>query len=400
MSDLHMIDLDQEDQIERIAKEIMEEEKHTKSHADLMKDEKKPVKKRKKWNPVALILLCGTLCGLTGTVYFYAMYQNEKGKVEAAAKEVSVEVADSQEDSEKIGEEMYQNGYEDGVLMGEEQKLASLKEEFRSTVEEESMIQALRNLYPECVVFYDTEGYLFRDIDESLGLHSYEEEQFVFQENGFIDYVENGEVTSLRGIDVSKYNEKVDWLKVKESGIDFAFVRVGFRGYGSGDIVLDDMFESHITGAKKAGLKVGVYFFTEAINTEEAQEEAQFVLDQLEEAGVSIDYPIVYDIEKVNVKSARAENLSIEERTDITIAFCEKIKEAGYQPMIYGNIKCFMNMIDISRLKEYPKWYAFYDDFIYYPYELACWQYSDKGSVEGISGEVDLNILFNENFFE
>lgn len=421
MSDMPMIDLDQDDdQIEFLAKELFENEKKGKRHADITSGEelntenkkkgKKKASKREKnhknqkkgkWNPVALILLICSLGGISGSIYFYGLLCEERNINRANSEAIATSSrVISDKDGQILGEkeQSFQDGYQEGVAYANENQLDQLKETLRTNTEEYGVLKAFRMLYPECVVFYDTTGYVFADIDENIGLHSYQEEQFVWDEKGFVDYKEDGKVISKRGIDVSKYNEEVDWNLVKKSGIEFVFVRLGFRGYGSGDILLDEMFESHITGAKKAGLKVGVYFFTEAINAKEAEEEAQYVLDQLEEVGIKPDYPIVFDVEKVNVSSARAENLSKEDRTEVTIAFCEKIKKAGYTPMIYGNIKCFINMLDLSLLKDYPKWFAYYDDSIYFPYELSCWQYSEKGTVDGVKGEVDINILLDDSF--
>ncbi len=425
MSDMPMIDLDQDDdQIESLAKELFEDEIRGKRHADITsaeeqensdskkkkkrnakktgkREKKRNNQKKGKWNPVAVLLLLSALAGIGTSFYFYGQLCEERNinRANSEAIATSSQVI-SDKDGQILGEkeQSFQDGYSEGVALGEQNQLEQLKETLRANTEEYGVLKALRELYPECVVFYDTTGYVFADIDESIGFHSYKEELFEWDEDGFVDYVEDGSITSKRGIDVSKYNEEVDWNLVKESGIEFAFVRVGFRGYGSGDILLDEMFESHITGAKKAGLKVGVYFFTEAINAKEAEEEAQFVLDQLKEVGIKPDYPIVLDVEKVNVSSARAENLSKEDRTEVAIAFCEKIRKAGYTPMIYGNIKCFINMLDLSLLKDYPKWFAYYDESIYFPYELSCWQYSEKGIVDGVKGEVDINILLDDSF--
>lgn len=408
MSDIQMIDLDQDDQLEKLAKELFEDEKKEKSHADIMhgdEQDRKTGKKMKKarWNPVVLGLLVIALLGVTGSFYCYGMYRSEK-KINKANGEAlaasSQAVSEKDEQLAAIYESRYEEGYNQGMLSGADEQLNFLKENIRATAEEKGVLQALRDLYPECVVFYDTAGYVFRDIDANLGLHNLQADRFVWDEDGFVDYLENGEKVSHRGIDVSKYNQKIDWNKVAESGIEFAFVRVGFRGYGSGDIVLDEMFKSHVRGAKSAGLKVGVYFFTQAVTTKEAEEEAQFILDQIRLTDITVDFPIVFDVEKVNVNTARAENLSVEDRTAITIAFCEKIKEAGYTPMIYGNIKCFMNMLDMSMLKDYKKWFAYYDSSLYFPYEISGWQFSDKGKVNGIDGEVDINIWFDQSMFE
>ena len=137
-----------------------------------------------------------------------------------------------------------------------------------------------------------------------------------------------------------------------------------------------------------------MYFFTQATSVEEAEEEAKYVLDQIEPYDVT--YPVVIDIEAVANENARTADLTPEERTQYCIAFCDMIRKAGYTPMIYGNIKTFMLMLDIQQLEDYEKWYAYYDDQIYYPYAFSIWQYSDSGSVDGIKGKVDMNISFGD----
>ena len=150
----------------------------------------------------------------------------------------------------------------------------------------------------------------------------------------------------------------------------------------------------NIKGALRNDIEVGVYFFTQAINEEEAREEARYVLDALEP--YEVNYPVVIDVEAVSNADARTKDLTVEERTQYCITFCEMIKEAGYTPMIYGNMKTFMLMLDIEQLEEYEKWVAFYDEPMYYPYAFKIWQYTDEGKVAGITGDVDLNISFEE----
>ena len=147
-------------------------------------------------------------------------------------------------------------------------------------------------------------------------------------------------------------------------------------------------------GANEAGVMAGAYFFTQAITVDEAREEAQFVLENL--ADYDVPYPVVFDVEMIVGDKGRANGLTMQERTDITIAFCEAIREAGYTPMIYGNVKCFTKMLDMTRLESYDKWYAFYDDYMYFPYAVSVWQYTEKGSVDGIEGKVDMNISYKQ----
>ena len=270
----------------------------------------------------------------------------------------------------------------------------SFKDKIKELVigEDGNPIKAIRSLFPENLIYYDEEEYVFSPVIEELKMHNLSDENFVETDAGEMQYVENGTMTSHKGIDVSKYQGNIDWNTVASDGVEYAFVRLGLRGYVSGEIVLDEYYHQNMAGANTAGLPVGVYFFTQAITVEEAREEAQYVIDNLRD--YKVDCPVVFDVEMITSGDGRANNLSKEERTQICIAFCETIKAAGYTPMIYGNVKCFTKMVDMTLLEDYEKWYAFYDDYMYFPYEVSCWQYTEKGKVAGIQGNVDLNISY------
>ncbi|MBQ3884723.1 MAG: glycoside hydrolase family 25 protein [Ruminococcus sp.] len=212
--------------------------------------------------------------------------------------------------------------------------------------------------------------------------------------NGYSFYREGGKVTSIAGVDVSDYQGEIDWKKVKESGIDFAMIRIGYRTYGGGDITLDENFQKNIKAADEAGLKVGVYFFSQALNEKEAIEEADKVIDAI--AGYNITYPVVYDWELIYGDNARTDKITVEELADSCIAFCERVKSAGYKPMIYQNKSTAMFKLDLPRLKDYDFWLAEYDKKPTYYYDYQMWQYSSTGTVPGINGEVDLNISFKD----
>jgi GH25 family lysozyme M1 (1,4-beta-N-acetylmuramidase) len=256
----------------------------------------------------------------------------------------------------------------------------------------ETTTAMLRYFFPDDVVVADAGQYYFFPISENLARNTYDAEQFAAQDDGTLQYSENGEVISHKGIDVSRYQGKIDWEKVAADDVEYAFVRLGIRGYTEGEIIEDDTFQDNIEGALDNDIEAGVYFFTQATSVEEAEEEAQYVLDMIEPYNVT--YPVVLDVEAVSNSKARTADLTAEERTEYAIAFCEKIKGAGYTPMIYGNLKSFMLMLDLEQLEDYDKWFACYNDDYYYPYEFKIWQYSDVGSVRGISGNVDLNISF------
>lgn len=212
------------------------------------------------------------------------------------------------------------------------------------------------------------------------------------KENSRFTYSEGGKIRSLAGIDVSEHQGSIDWNAVASDGIDFAFVRIGNRGATEGSIYLDKHYEENMAGAAKAGIPLGVYFFSQAITPEEAEEEADFVLSAL--GGAELSFPVVYDHEPVSGIEGRADKLSRAERTENAVAFCERISAAGYEPMIYGN-KRDIAWLDMSRLEGIDVWFAEYG--VETPsgqFDFTIWQYASDGTVAGIATPVDMNILF------
>lgn len=218
------------------------------------------------------------------------------------------------------------------------------------------------------------------------GIQSIENKLYYFDENGV-------QQDATFGIDVSKYQAQVDWNKVKTSGVEFVIVRIGYRGYETGALVLDPMFEQHFAGAKAAGLRVGVYMFSQAISPEEAKEEAFACAYVLQ--GRTLDYPIYFDSEysASATNSGRADKLTAAQRTACAVAFCEEVKANGYRPGVYASTNWFKVQLDMSALTQYSIWNAHYD----VPYSsVPCdmWQGSCKGLVNGIPGQVDVNISY------
>lgn len=282
-----------------------------------------------------------------------------------------------EEAEEKTGEEVK------GEILG------SIKEFMSSG---QGTTPMLRAFFPDEVVVADAGQYYFFPILEDLAKNTYDPDSFMADGDGIMHYYVDGERASRKGIDVSRYQDKIDWEKVAADEVDYAFIRLGIRGYTEGEILEDETFERNINGALKNDIDVGVYFFTQAMSVEEAEEEAGFVIDSI--APYKVTYPVVIDVEAVTSTNARGNDLTSGERTEYCIAFCEKIKEAGYTPMIYGNLKTFMLLLNIEELEEYDKWFAYYDEAYYFPYDFKIWQYTNKGKVAGIKGDVDLNISF------
>ncbi len=200
---------------------------------------------------------------------------------------------------------------------------------------------------------------------------------------------EDGNAIGKVGIDVSEHQGAIDWEKVA-SNVNFAFIRLGYRGYSRGGLVLDGYYAANMEGAAAAGVPVGVYFYSQAVSYEEGVEEANFVLQHLGDYGLA--YPIVLDREDPMVDDARTNDLSVEQHTAAALGFLETIAASGHRAMMYTNRIYYSLYVDIEQIYQYPIWYAQYADEPDWPYEFAIWQYTENGEVPGISGSVDLNL--------
>lgn len=343
-------------------------------------------KRRKGKSGVMPALLClFALAALTACLVLWL--QNRRLGLEAAEAAAFMETAYRQEEVEA----MVEQAAEEAALDKEEEILGEIR---RWMEEGEGTSAMLRELYPDEIVVASEGRYHFFPITERLRHHSYVKEQFVLNEEDELEYWEAGQVVSGKGIDVSKYQGEIDWEKVAADGVEYAFIRLGIRGYGEGKLILDDAYERNAEEALDSGLDVGVYFFTQAKNREEAVEEAEFVLEHVKNYDIS--YPVVLDVEEVAEDSARTADMDKQAWTEVCIAFCERIKEAGYTPMIYGNLKTFFLMLDMEQLEGYEKWFAYYRTPLYFPYEFSIWQYTSTGRVDGIKGDVDLNVSMKD----
>ena len=208
-----------------------------------------------------------------------------------------------------------------------------------------------------------------------------------FQFDG--DYLTCLSGESILGIDVSEHQYDIDWQQVKAAGIEFVMIRVGFRGYETGLVKPDKRALEYYQGAVAAGLDIGVYFFSQATTPEEAIEEARFVLDFT--AGWDLKYPVVYDWEYIS-DTARTANVDRRMLTDCSIAFCEEIRSAGRNPMVYFNRRQGNTQLYLYELEDYPFWLAMYSYRMTYPYKVEMWQYTNQGKVPGIEGDVDINL--------
>ncbi len=231
------------------------------------------------------------------------------------------------------------------------------------------------------------------DINQNITKNDYDFTNLTYQKP-LMNYYEEGELVSRCGVDVSAKLGEVDFKKLKNAGCNFVMVRVGARGYSSGNIVMDANYVDNIKAAKNAGLDVGVYFCSQAVTRAEAREEADELLDAI--SGYRIQYPLVFVMENVDDDMARIEALDITERTQIARAFMDRVADSGYTPMLYGDKEWLLTMVNIEELQEYDIWYAQDGDKPEYPYEFGMWQYDSDATIKGIKGDAAMIISFKD----
>lgn len=196
---------------------------------------------------------------------------------------------------------------------------------------------------------------------------------------------------SFTGVDVSAFQHDVDWNQVKASGVQFAMLRLGYRGWGSkGTLVEDEYIRQNLAGTAAAGLPIGVYFFSQATTLDEVLEEIEFMLSIL--GDYRLDYPIVLDWEVPEAAEARTRSVDRRTLTNMLRFFCDEMSGRGFDPMIYFNWTQSSRMLYLNELEDYPFWLALYQDRMTYPFRIDMWQYTSTGHVPGIEGEVDLNL--------
>lgn len=217
--------------------------------------------------------------------------------------------------------------------------------------------------------------------------------EFFSSDGTFLHYSEDGAVTTVPGIDVSSYSGDIDWTRVKNAGVTFVMVRLGGRGYGDdGALYSDDRAVEYLRGAQDAGLHTGGYFFSQAISEDEAREEAAYCRELL--GDLTLDYPIAYDWEFIKDDTARTDGLTVEQTTACARAFCDAVKTYGWSPMLYAGDAEMTAKYDMNRLADCEIWYCEYAQTPGFPYEIGMWQYSKTAVIDGIEGNVDLDMRF------
>ncbi|MDY4999989.1 MAG: glycoside hydrolase family 25 protein [Lachnospiraceae bacterium] len=356
-------------------------------------------RKKKRGHAGYVILSLLLITSVTvGSLYAY-LYYAEKKDLEKAI----LDAEQATEDYEELLSELENDGYipKDEVDEMISNNTVSIKDMIRSSLENgDGVLMMLENLYDDMIVVPNYGRYNFFNIDSTLKASEIDKSKLIYpvknEDTGKYEgeaLYDDGNVKAKKVIDVSKFQGDIDWQRVKDDGVEAAYIRLGYRGYSSGEIVVDEKYEDNISACNELGIDCGVYFFTEAVNEEEAREEADFCIENLGEYSTAL--PIAIDVEEsANLSKSRTKDLSMEQRTLNVIAFCERIREKGYEPIIYGNLKSLMIMMDISSLEDYDKWFAYYHYPLRFPYKIKMWQYSATRKVDGIEGDVDLNLMF------
>lgn len=252
-------------------------------------------------------------------------------------------------------------------------------------------------LLAAAVIVIGTAAYLLRsaapsaqtETPETAAHNKWKAEAFSVQE-GFLRYAD---APHMVGIDVSTHQGLIDWQAVADAGVEFAIIRAGYRGSTEGKLYEDEQFRENLQGARAAGIKVGVYFFSQALDTEEAKEEAEFVCALLD--GETLELPVFYDWEEVS-EDSRVKNARNIPMTDCALAFCRTVEEKGFAAGVYFNQTYGYGYLKLGELQDYTLWLAEYGETPTFLYHFDCLQYTDSGTVAGIEGDVDLDIWIME----
>ncbi|MBO6298266.1 MAG: glycoside hydrolase family 25 protein [Lachnospiraceae bacterium] len=371
-----------------------EEEQQREEHERVLQKYRERKKKSSRQKQSSLLLmLYGAILLAAVVITILAMLLREEKKERARAEAALAQIQQEEQENPKL---YTQEALDDIVVQitedAAEEQRQQIRDELRTALEEPGagMTTTLRSFYSDYVFYQIPGGYRFVPVEESRPKNEITKDRLEKDEHGWYQYVVDGEVRSVPMLDVSQFQGEIDWQAVADAGIRHAMIRLGYRGYGSGKLMIDECFEANVQGATEAGIEVGVYFFSQAISDAEAHEEAELVLEQLKP--YAIDLPVAIDVEPITTDTARADALDKADRTRYVRTFLEDIRAAGYTPMIYGGVVSFFEMLEPAEIQDYLVWYAFYDNYIYYPYPVQGWQYSEKAHVPGVTGIADMNM--------
>lgn len=226
---------------------------------------------------------------------------------------------------------------------------------------------------------------------EDVPQNSYTTENFVSETDGTVSYQDEAYV-SIHGIDVSSHQGNIDWAALAQEDVEFAILRIGYRGYTAGGLNADEKFVENLSGAQQNGIQAGAYFYSQALSAEEAREEAEYVLELLNDA--QLDLPVFFDWERHTAEDSRTNSTDSTILTDCALAFCQTIEAGGYQAGIYFYSSLALDIYDLGQLTGYTFWLSQPGEIPKFDYTFAMWQYSYEGSLSGIDGNVDLNLMF------
>lgn len=348
------------------------------------------------WYQANLILMCSvTLLSLAGALLFFLQSRNAVREKNAMASQL-----DALEGDEKTlyTEEEVQEKVEQAKTNASAAQRHELLMQIQSDMESGgSTASMLRNLFSDDIVVVNGGKYYFYPILKSVPANHFQSGDFSLSDDGRLVYNGSDKVTLQSGVNVSEENGEIDWDLAAEDDIAFAMVDAGGRllaDKGSdqaGSIVQDEKLTENLDGALRAGLNVGVAYHLGAVSEEEAEEEAAQLIETLLPYQDRITYPVAVCV-SVPSETDRTAGQSKTDWTKYVTDFCRDLEEAGYQPMIYGNLAAFVMMLDMDDLKRYDKWIANTGASLYFPYEFSMWQYSVTGTVQGISTEVGLDV--------
>ena len=360
-----------------------------------------------------LAVVCSLMLSLTsmpvGTLYAEDITETQQTDVSEAVPENTENETEAQSDENVENETETQQNEDDAIAVQSESETDASTEAVENNDES-----------AECVV--DSDMADDAELPQGVNGEEYEDDPEAGRANGVIseDFYNEEELygiaacsdltgsagivhdskfngtTKRSGIDVSKWQGDIDWNQVKAAGIEYAIIRVGYRGASSGALAKDNKAIQNIQGAKAAGLKVGVYIFSQAINISEAQEEADYTINQI--SGYSLDLPVVIDYEYASGNSGRLydAHLSVEAATSIVNAFCERVQNRGYYGMVYANKSMLQHQLNASDISsKYAVWLANYTNHTTYGGNYRFWQYTSTGSVPGIRGNVDMDVWYD-----
>ncbi|MBR2562165.1 MAG: hypothetical protein IKE31_08465 [Eubacterium sp.] len=328
------------------------------------------------WKSILIALLIGAAIGLVaGVITAPERKQQKESKLEQTHEEPEAESSSAEKPESSSADK------DTGIPTPDTEEY---KEYLEKVAEEKNItIEGLGELGVADEAYH----YL---LNTSYPRNDYDKNAFEESETGQRSYTDTKKYTSRCGIDVSEFNGEIDWNQVKQAGYEFVFIRLGYRGYESGELYMDALFEKNLQGAQEAGLDVGVYFFSQAATEDEAREEAAYVLHQLD--GIDLQLPVMYDPEAISFDTARTDKVTGSQFSKNALVFCKEIEKGGYEAGYYANLKWLVFMLDMKALEEYDVWFAGYDAQPQSPYAFTFWQYSDTGEVPGVPENTDLDI--------